>query len=69
MEEVMCWHCPCKFLSLAINNGTVRGYLWVLYLNTVLNHLICNKKIQSKKIFFKLKIKVQRIGPVENLVR
>ena len=28
LEEVICEYCPCKFLSLAINNGTVRGYFF-----------------------------------------
>ena len=32
MEEVLCWYCPYKLLSLNIINGTItgRGYLWVL---------------------------------------
>ena len=34
MEEVICGYCPCKLLSLTIDNGTMtgRGYLLVLSL-------------------------------------
>ena len=41
MEEVICGYCPCKFLSLTIDNGTMtgRGYLWVLSLQIfVIDH-------------------------------
>ena len=68
MEEVICGYCPCKFLSLTIDNGTMtgRGYLWVLSLQIFVidygtmtgRDYLCNKFL-LQQIF---KIHVQRIG-------